>query len=154
MSQPEFTSSGFPPPPPPTVSGPAPVSEERPKSVVVMLVGLAIVAIGSLLPWASASAAFVRIEKGGMEGDGKITIILSGGALIWYLVKSKNLSGRPLLGMIIGLLCAIIAIIDINDVQGLRDGKSGVLIQVGFGLWLCLIGGVLSFFAGILTKKK
>lgn len=119
-----------------------------------MLVGLAIVAIGSLLPWASASAAFVRIEKGGMEGDGKITIILSGGALIWYLVKSKNLSGRPLLGMIIGLLCAIIAIIDINDVQGLRDGKSGVLIQVGFGLWLCLIGGVLSFFAGILTKKK
>ena len=105
------------------------------------------VIVGSIGPWASVLA----FTKNAMEGDGTITLILgaaSGIALFTLLNLGRKGTGLRWLPRIAwgvavaGLLCLVIAIIDIADIRSRSmPDVFGVTIrlQVEWGLWMVAI---------------
>ena len=78
----------------------------------------ALLALGSLLPWATASTPFGSISKDGTSGDGVITLILAAiailcGVLALHGEKSKN--GWAGLGAVAFLLSGAVSIYDMSS---------------------------------------
>jgi hypothetical protein len=153
MSEESMSSPGFPPPPPPFGTQPDQSSIKQ-RAYLVLQLGLALVILGSILPWAKATAGFAQFEKNGMEGDGQITVILAGIALVWTFFRRSKGQTKFVLGPIAGLLCLIIAIIDIADVSSIDTGAAFVTVQVGIGLWVCLFGGIATCISVMIGRSK
>ncbi len=101
-----------------------------------------IVAIGSALPWATASSEFYRVSVGGLRGDGVITIIVAFLGLAFFAVGIIGKAKWPfVIGLVMSLIISAVAIYDAVNVA--RN------VTMGIGLILCGIGGVLGVVAGI-----
>ncbi|QNG17331.1 hypothetical protein G4H71_01455 [Rhodococcus triatomae] len=95
----------------------------------------------------------------GTEGDGIIVIVLAliaAAALLSVLVRGSSKLGEQWAPPAIGILCIVIAIIDIGNVSSSETEWLGQSIGAspGWGLWLTLVGGVVLTVAGGLAVKQ
>lgn len=127
----------------------------------VVLVGVALVVVGSFLPWASVSALGQELTVDGMDGDGPLTLI--GGALVGALALAAHLQ-RParwkvITALVLAALVTLVAVIDVVDVNNRVaevEGDFAVDLEasIGIGLWLVLAGGVVATVGTALTLPK
>ena len=102
--------------------------------------------VGTLMPWVTVSMLGISQSENGLgTGDGKIIIGLFGIACLLSLLGdwSFGVEGGARIGAIVlGLVGAIIALMDINNFHE-KVGGMGGLASIGFGLYLIVIAGVL-----------
>lgn len=122
-------------------------------------IGMVMIAIGSALPWATASAMMFTVSKGGLSGDGVFTLVL---AILGLVFFSIAITGRAnwsfVVGLIISLLVLAITIYDTVNVARIASNVSeSVSADVGIGLIVCIIGGAIGALCGtggFLTPKR
>ena len=112
---------------------------------------MVMIALGSALPWATASAGVFSVSKGGLSGDGVITIILAVIGLGLFAVGTTGKSKVVfVIGLILSAIVVAIAVYDTANVAKIATGaQADVSVTVGVGLVLCIIGGVIGLGAGI-----
>ncbi len=114
---------------------------------VVALVGSALLALGSLLDWATVSTGFGEIGVAGTEGDGVITLIAG------LLAGVLFLASKPKIAAAVAGLGTAVAVYDFSNVASHVAGASAsVNASVGIGLYLCVIGGAAATIAGFMIK--
>ncbi|MFN8026613.1 MAG: hypothetical protein U0W40_09770 [Acidimicrobiia bacterium] len=147
-------------PPPPPGYAPAPAARgkvawpTRTKAVVVA--GAVLTIVGSVLPWAKQEIHFLGQSASkttnGLDGDGKITIVLAIVALlVFFLVPRAKVVGGLVLaaGILVGLT-AIADIVDVgNNADDLKKISSNADATVGIGLWLVAIAAVVLIVGGV-----
>jgi hypothetical protein len=107
-----------------------------------------LLALGSLLPWATATTAFGSISKDGTSGDGVITLILAAIAILCGVLSlhgQKNKSGWAGLGAVAFVLAGAVSVYDMSSLP--IPSTNLVIVSVGIGLWLCVIGSIVGFIA-------
>lgn len=129
-----------------TVAGDVPFHAMSPQRIVA-IIGAAVLALGSLLDWATVSIGFGEIGVAGTEGDGKITLIAGIVAMILLL------TGQPQIGAPIAIVGAVVALYDWWHINS-KFAESGGTAQVGIGLYLCIAGGAAAGIAGLLPEQK
>lgn len=99
----------------------------------LMLLAAVVVGIGSVTTW--VDAGFASVE--GLDGDGVITIVLAAVVALFALIRlaGKIPTAAAVVGLLCGLLTALIGFIHVADVQ-----DSG--LDPAYGLWLVVIGGI------------
>jgi hypothetical protein len=113
-------------------------------SGAVGAVAMIVVAVGSALPWVTADFEIVSFSKGGLSGDGVITIIAGLLGLAFFAVGVVGKARWPFaVALAMSLLATAVAAWDTIDVSGT------VGASVGIGLILCLIAGIIGVVAGI-----
>jgi hypothetical protein len=109
-------------------------------------------AVGSGLPWISATAAFLgTVSRSGLEGgDGIITVII--GIAIALIGVGKLVGSRAVGGKVALVLLSVLAlgfaaweISNVNERIASIDTDLGIA-SVGIGLWIMIVG---SFVAGL-----
>lgn len=147
------TPPGVPPAPAPGTGIAPPVipprgSRAKPRSKSAMIFGavgvvaMVVVAIGSALPWATASSEVFSVSANGLSGDGVITIIVGFLALAFFVVGIIGRARWPFItSLVLSLIISAVAIYDTVDVAG--------KVTVGAGLILCLIAGVIGVVAAV-----
>jgi len=115
--------------------------------VVMALFGALFTVIGSILPWAKVESMFGSVSKAGIDGDGKITLVIGIVGLmmaVWAGFSDHRSLTIAVLG--IGLAGAIVAIsaIDLNNASRILAEASNkyAIASVGAGLYLVLAGGL------------
>jgi hypothetical protein len=107
-----------------------------------------LVALGSLLPWATATSGFGSVSVAGTSGDGKITLILAAIGILCGILSlhgEKNKSGWASLGAVAFVLAGAVSIYHISSLP--IPSTNFVIVSVGIGLWLCTIGSIVGFIA-------
>lgn len=108
------------------------------------------VAIGSALPWATASAFSFTVSAGGLSGDGWITLTCALLALAFFAI---GLLRRMVWPFIVALVLTLIVCgVGIYDAFHVATGAS-----VGYGLIIVVVAGVLGAIAavvGIAAPRK
>lgn len=115
--------------------------------MALSLVGI----VGTFLPWVNAGPFSANGTEGG--GDGYITLILYGIIILISLIGglSNQFSMKSLIAVsVISLICSIIAIYDIGNV----NEKSYGVAQVGVGLYVVLLMGLGVIGAGFGLRNK
>lgn len=148
---------------PTTPAPPVMVSVPRPKVVwptrtkVVVLGGAALLLLGSVLSWAKVEAHFAgqtfSETTNGLEGDGKITLVLALVAgLVFLFVPRAKVAGSLVLAA--GIIAGLVAIVDIADVNNkaddIREITSNADATVGIGLWIVAVAAIVLFVGGLL----
>ena len=102
--------------------------------------------VGTLMPWVTVSMFGISKSESGIgTGDGKIIIVLFGIACVISLLGDWRFGvegGARIGAIILGLVGAIIAIMDINNFNT-KLGVGGGFASIGFGLYLIVIAGFL-----------
>jgi hypothetical protein len=100
-------------------------------------IGAGIIAVGSFMPWASVTIGLGTINKNGIDGDGKITLVLAGlGALgIW------RLGGALWLSILCGALTSVIAYYNGRDLNGLFGSEDNIA-DAAIGIYAVFVGGI------------
>ncbi len=114
-----------------------------------------LVLIGSFLPWAHVSDLTIN----GIEGDGRITLVLAVLAIVFALWGSGRIGigGKSAIPLSLLVACmaliALTGIVDFNNVQRLDVGGLGQLLAIGVsaGLVLVLIFGVVGLTTSIVA---
>ncbi|MEX0756295.1 MAG: Trp biosynthesis-associated membrane protein [Actinomycetota bacterium] len=124
---------------------------------IVMLVGAAVLAAGSVLPWAKVSAPFaVERSIGGLEGDGVLTVVgavlIAAAALLWMTGRRW---GR-VVGVVVAVLAAGIAIYDLININDAIDDiaiQTGGLAEAaaGIGIYVAVAGAIVALIGGVLS---
>lgn len=118
----------------------------------------ALVVVAAFLPWltlsgpgADAVKAVMEAQDEGLNGldkDGALTIVLGLVVVVMGVLRGtgRAVKGAAITGLVLGLLTALIGLIDLADVQSVKDDISGLPLDfqvgAGIGLWLTLLGGV------------
>jgi hypothetical protein len=114
-------------------------------------------AIASLLPWGRVTTPAETIAIAGTQGDGKLTLLA--GLFITAVGVLALLSRASYHLVVLGLVasCAVVAVAGYNalDLAGF-GGAQDVLgvVDVGYGLWLALGGGVVGILGGALLIQR
>jgi hypothetical protein len=123
-------------------------------TAVVILLGGVLFAVGSFLPWATASSAFGSASKSGMEGgDGMITVFL--GVVIALLgltrLQRPGLPGNRLTMVLLGAIAIGVAVFEGSNIQSRLEASSSayVVTSVGMGIYVMGVGGVLALLASL-----
>jgi hypothetical protein len=119
-----------------------------------LLVAGAVLALGSLLPWATANIGLTSVSISGTSGDGLITllaglaIMLVGGALVLDAIRPT----WAWLAVPAGIIALFVAGYDLHHLP--RPNATSIRIQAGIGLWLCLIGALGSLLLAVVTLTQ
>lgn len=107
--------------------------------------------IGAFLPWATVGALSVA----GTDGDGVLTLILgiAAGALGVSGIR-KGKKGLLIGSLVCAALIAIIAGIDIADINSLADGPFGLTAKPGGGIILTLVAGIAGAVGSVLALRQ
>lgn len=124
--------------------------------VWLLVLGSAVVVIGSLLPWAEVTVPLVgTVSKAGTEGDGVLTLI---GALIFGGLALPGLIGKWSRGvliaaLVVALLVAAVAVVDMVDVaERFAEADDQVVdASIGIGLWLVLLEAGVAVVGGVIA---
>jgi hypothetical protein len=123
-------------------------------TAVVILLGGVLFAVGSFLPWATASSAFASASKSGMEGgDGMITVFL--GIVIALLglmrLQRPGLPGSRAAMVLLGVIALGLAIFEGANISNrLAETTSAyVVTSVGIGIYVMGVGAVLVIAASL-----
>jgi hypothetical protein len=124
----------------------------NPKQLVA-IGGAALLILGSFLEWGSVDTVFGSIGVNGMEGDGKLTLVAGGIALLLFAaVKHRN---AAIVGSIFAGIGGAIALYDFGNISSkvsdVSEASNGLArASVGVGLYLCLVGAAVAVVAGIM----
>lgn len=139
-----FTPPSLPPPPLPRTA---------PGISALALIGGAMIVAGAFMPWKSLG----MISRSGVDagGDGVVTALLG---LLAVLAATAPLRGwRSVVCLLCGTVAALVGVVDIIAVQRqideLAGGPFGGAMQVGYGLYATVAGGVLTAI-GVATAKR
>jgi hypothetical protein len=120
------------------------------------VVGGLAAALGSFLPWATASALVVSVSKTGMEGgDGLVTLVVG---LLTALAGAAVLAGSHLMRGVCflgGAALAGVAVFEMADVSSrMADlGAKYAFGAVGIGLGVVLVGGAVAVIGSLLPMS-
>ena len=122
-----------------------------------VLVSAAVLLVGSCLTWVKATSGPFSVTRGGLSGDGRITIAIAiGVGLVFLLVRRKNVAAGLTIGG--GGLAAVTAIYDIADIKHRASDVSTSTVSVhatiGVGLILCAIAGVAVVVVGLVGAAE
>jgi hypothetical protein len=122
--------------------------------------GAGLVALGSLLPWATVDTdTFGTHTEYGIEGDGVFTLI--GGALFAVFFLLHHAPWQRVVATLIALGLLVVAVVEFSDVQNHVEKTNAeaeavsaeLTASVGVGLWMVLAGSV-GVFAGVLLRRS
>lgn len=129
------------------MTGRAPFPTTRSLLIVAAICG-GVVALGSLLPWASVSIGFASASVDGMSGDGKITVVCG---LVLLFASLALMRERRWLYLVLAALGALIAaftsIYDATNISNATGASSLAIVSVGVGLWLVVVGSIIGCLA-------
>jgi hypothetical protein len=139
-----------PPPPPVPAGGPAkPAVIANPTiGLASTLGGLALV-IGAFLEAATGpETATAFLNTNYIDGDGPIMLVLGAAiiALGFFIGRAALPRFNALFVAGAGILAALVAVVDINDVQ-----DSPFRVDPGPALYVCLVGGIAAAVLGIIA---
>lgn len=115
------------------------------QAAIAVVVGGILVAVGSLLPWATATTGFGSISIAGTDGDGKITLVLGAvAALVGFLSIETTSQGLRVTAFIAGALAGLAGAMDYSSLdKRLNEASSDAIrASIGPGLYLVLVGAV------------
>lgn len=135
---------------------PAEVMRKMPSSVFlyVTLLGIILVLIGSIGPWAKISSTTLSVVKYGYEADGVITMIMGAVAILVFIIAYLGYMNKvkgQIANAILGIIIAAMALYEISStgskleqLQGLSALVSllGVSIKLDWGIYMVLVGGM------------
>ncbi|MDO5065842.1 MAG: hypothetical protein Q4D96_00990 [Propionibacteriaceae bacterium] len=120
--------------------------------------GAVLALIGSCGTWVSASFLGASLEVDGLQGDGKITLVLAIfviGALAAgaFVPALKHQIWPPIIALVAGVIILLILLLNIvNGAKAVGDAaKYGASISPGWGVILLFIG-TLAFLAGAVMQ--
>ena len=139
---------------------PATTGSASPASIAVIAGGL-LVAVGSFLPWVTASTVFGSLSRSGIDagGDGWVTLVAGTVIAVLGLATVTRPNRAANLLVAIGAAgAAIIFAIDFSDVQGrvsaIESSSEGMALGgVGIGLWMVALGAITTFVASLMRRK-
>jgi hypothetical protein len=127
-----------------------------------MIAGGIILAVGSLMPWLTATAAFVgTVSRNGIDGggDGLVTLVAGGCVALGgvaRVMRSRWSQFARGLGGLASAGAGVVAVYDIGSVSkrvaDLTSGTSGVIASVGVGLYVALIGAAVGLLFSLLPS--
>jgi hypothetical protein len=127
---------------------PRPAPPANPLIKVLALGGAALVALGSILTWASVSSEVIEFSKSGLDGDGVLTLpgaLVFGGLAASSLLTSWS-TGRMIGALVVAVLVGLVAGFNVANLSSRSsDVEPAVLdieVSIGIGLWLVLAGAV------------
>lgn len=148
------SNSGMFPPPVPEKSSNYHVESKKPFNwELTAKIALLIALIGSFLPWARVWIVTVN----GTDGDGIITAITSGIALILVfsgakkLMSNQNSFGLLLSSTISAGITAAVYVYDLVNVASLSEEPSDEFIEISVQPQIGLIGGALGAVVGVVA---
>lgn len=149
---------------------------EEPVGFWLTIAGIVVSLIGLFTPWVSVGGegevgSFVDAaieDEFGSENpigitldDGILAAVLLAGFVVVMVIHYSKIRGRGLAitGIVLGAILAIIAVADIADINEKSDELEvfGASIDVGVGLYLSMVGGLLALagaIAAAVTAKK
>ena len=118
------------------------------KNRLYIIIASVAVIIGSVLPWGTVNlGGFGGLSVSGIEGDGKIIIILAIGAIVKD--RTQPLIKNFALG-VIETAISIYALFRLGDMSA-NFGYGGYGISVGIGLYLTSIASIATFVLGLMA---
>ncbi len=142
---------------------PAAPGSTRYAGVTLVILGGALIAIGSFLPWIVLSAPLVgTLTKSGMEGgDGIWTLILGTVTVVIGVVKLTASRMPSLLQsspIVTGAISAVIAGVNLADISNRVDAARAasplVAGSIGAGIWSILVGAALAIVGGFVLYRR
>lgn len=126
---------------------------------VLFLVGAALIAIGSFMPWAELSSIFGKISVSGNSGDGVITAIIGFAIIIVVSLSvtlfNKNTKLKQYLPYIVYLLALGAVCTAIWDAARMPTTSSELAkISIGSGIYLIVVGGIISLASTVYSLSK
>jgi hypothetical protein len=121
---------------------------------VWMLLGGALIIIGSMMPW--ATMGFISIS--GTRGDGALTLV--GGLIVLGLAFAPPKAGVAIAGFLISGACGLIALTAFGNMAGVvLDAEPTILgsPEIGTGLYIMGLGatiGVAGSLVGWFDRNK
>jgi hypothetical protein len=117
--------------------------------------------IGSLLPWAKASAPFLgTVSTAGTDGDGVITIVLGAlvvvcGLFAWNPRIHKAAVLWAALASLVILGVSVYDISNVSDAVSVAETRSSLIhASVGIGLWLTAVGGAVGLLGALVKNQE
>ncbi len=127
------------------------------------IIGSLVVGIGALLPWATESIGGVTVNRNAFQLGDHQSVTWVGPILIVFAVIGILIAGvrnsSPIIpqgmqrsAVVLGLVTIVVIFFNLPTAP---SGLSPlVTFTVGFGVWLCAIGGALVFVGGIVLRSK
>lgn len=120
------------------------------RSTLVTIAALVITVVGAIGTWASAEGDSVT----GVDADGLVSMLVILVAVVAVLAAMVLLDRervRLLTVLLCGALIAVTAAVTMTDVDQYSADLGGAAdISVGWGLWVVLIGGVITMLGAFL----
>jgi hypothetical protein len=116
-----------------------------------------LVALGSLLAWATVSAGIINASAAGTNGDGKITLIFGGVAVATVILFITMRNIWWIVGAVVAFLVALgVSVYDTVNVSSTHVGNDVIQanVSVGIGLWLCLIASIVGVATSVYLVVK
>ncbi len=110
----------------------------------------AVLALGSIGPWAQVTFLGITVSKGGLSGDGVITMILAIAAFVALLRLNQGQSrGVATAAVVAGGLAVAVSVYDLVNISNSYRG----LVHPGWGLYLAAVGSIaLTTFAYVARR--
>src|ERR1035437_7971732 len=146
--------------PPPPIGGVAHVSTTQGVHAVgawgLLAGGLAII-VGSLLPWATATAPFAgTVSRSGTDGGGDGIITIALGLVICLAGVSavqRVRSGIASLAGVLAVVAGVLVVYEYSDassrVQNVSAASDLVVASVGAGIWVMGLGAVVALVGAL-----
>jgi hypothetical protein len=146
---------------PPVSSPVAPRTGSVAPASVAAVVGGLLVAVGSFLPWVTASTVFGSLSRSGIDGggDGWVTLIAGSViALLGLITINKPNRGANLLIAVAAAVAFLIVALDFSDIQSRiasveSESEGMALGGVGIGLWMVALGAIVAFVASLMRRS-
>lgn len=130
-------------------------SSAFPTAGKIALAAAAVGLMGSFLPWASANSIFGNVDVNGFDaGDGKLTALAALAALLLSYVgltnRNRGAAVTALLSSFVGLCVSGYNFSNISDsIDTVESQVIPIKASVGVGLYMCIVGFVVSIAAVI-----
>ena len=135
--------------------------EPRSPDAMVIAIGGGMLAVGSMLPWISATTGFGTLTRSGLDGggDGVFTLLL-GVAGVFLGLNLLGVVGvahpkAPVGAIVAGSIALVILVLAYLDVQSrIDEAPSLVGASVGAGLYVSALGAGMVLFGGIREEQR
>jgi hypothetical protein len=112
--------------------------------VAIALTGIVFIIVGAFAPWVTLG----DFSSGGMDHDGPFMLVIAALAIVFVIFRAR---GAGIWSRILMGICAILAIA--AAIADISDVNSADAPGVGWGLYLCLAGGIV-LAAGTIAARR